>query len=88
MDRALKPCGWELIDVRTADTGDIVLAHAPRHQEYAAGVCVSGKTALLTKRGLVLWPLPFIAAWRCNAVQEGTSMYLKVPQGTLEPAHG
>jgi hypothetical protein len=63
MHAGLAEAGWQPIDVRRAATGDIVLAHVPRHEDVAAGVCVEGKAALITRKGLVVWPCPFIAAW-------------------------
>jgi hypothetical protein len=63
MHTMLAPLGWHLIDSRQAGTGDILLAHLPRQESFAAGVCVNGKAALLTRKGLALWPCPIIAAW-------------------------
>jgi hypothetical protein len=64
MSALLTAAGW----CRVADApreGDIVLAHPPMHSEPVAGICVSARNvAMLTKRGVVVWPVPVVEAWR------------------------
>lgn len=63
IDECLTPLGWR--KVSPAAAGDVVLVDPPGHAEQAAGVMVdSRRAALLSKRGVVIWPLPIIAAWR------------------------
>jgi len=63
IDDNLRPLGWHRVSGDTA-RGDIALVAPPGH-EPTAGVAVGAKRiALLSHRGLVVWPLPVIAAWR------------------------
>lgn len=61
---ALIACGWRR--AATAKPGDIVLATLPGHDgKQAAGICVGrNKTALITRKGLVVAPVPVLRAWR------------------------
>jgi hypothetical protein len=63
LDQCLLPLGWSR--VVTTIAGDIALVQPPGHSEEAAGVCVGGgRVALLSKRGLVVWPMPILTGWR------------------------
>lgn len=65
IDACLVPLGWR--KTLMARAGDVVLVAPPGHEELAAGVMVDGRrSALLSKRGLVIWPLPIVAAWRSH----------------------
>jgi len=69
MHRALKRCGWRRIGAGPAAPGDIALAVPPRHADACAGIVAqSGRVALLTRGGLVVWPIPVLAAWRHGAM--------------------
>jgi hypothetical protein len=64
MAQGLKPHGWRRVATEDTEPGDIVLANPLPHQ-VAAGVAVARDCiALLTRRGLVVGPVPVIAAWR------------------------
>ncbi len=60
VDAAL--AGWTRTTAPIA--GDVAVAQPAGHDELAAGVVVKpGKVALLTVRGLVIGPMPLLAAW-------------------------
>jgi hypothetical protein len=61
---ALEACGWGRAVQPGEAAGDIVLCVPPHHGEPMAGIVTpSGRTALLTRTGLVLWPVPAMWAW-------------------------
>lgn len=57
----IEPFGWRRQDVPIE--GSIVLVSVPRHATPISGVWTRKGAALLTKRGLCVFPLPAIAAW-------------------------
>jgi hypothetical protein len=62
MEAGLASCAY----VRRAQPapGDVVLARVPGHPDPIAGLCVTaGRTALLSARGLVVWPLAALGQW-------------------------
>lgn len=64
MAQGLQPHGWRRVATEETEPGDIVLAEPVRHP-VAAGIAVArARIALLTRRGLVVGPIPVTAAWR------------------------
>ena len=57
----IEPMGWRRVENPSA--GDIVLVSVFKHPTPVSGVWTKNGAALLTKRGLVIYPLPVIAAW-------------------------
>jgi hypothetical protein len=59
----LQPLGWRRVDTQRA--GDIALVIPPTHTEEIAAVCVDDRrVALLSLRGVVVWPLQPVEVWR------------------------
>lgn len=64
LDAAAASIGWRKID-GPRQAGDIALVAPPLHPDLTTAVCVSARNvALLTQRGLLMWAVPVIAAWR------------------------
>jgi len=62
LDRGLRAAGW--MRTNAAKPGDIVCVRPKGHPEDVAGIAtIGGRMALLTARGLVLWPLQPKAVW-------------------------
>ena len=57
----IEPFGWRRVDIPTH--GSIVLVSVPRHPTPISAVWTKKGAALLTKRGLFVFPFPVIAAW-------------------------
>jgi uncharacterized protein DUF6950 len=79
MGRELEAAGWHrLAPIEAAPTyeghrrfgfalleGDIVLTEPPGHRDRNAGIASSARhIALLTRDGVMIWPVPVLAAWR------------------------
>ena len=59
----LEPLGWRRVDAQRA--GDIAIVMPPTLAEEIAAVCVDARrVALLSVRGLVVWPLAPVEVWR------------------------
>lgn len=73
MHRALIAAGWYAVKPEAVASGDIVLASLPGHSDpEAAGICLTARRiALLTRRGLVVAPVPVEKAWRHTEGRHG-----------------
>jgi hypothetical protein len=64
MQDGLEGCGWARL-LSEPTEGDIVLASLRAQNQAVAGIVTTGgRTAVLMRDGLLLWPLPALWAWR------------------------
>jgi hypothetical protein len=62
---ALDGCGWERVLDPSEQEGDVILGVPPHHGVPVACIATTGgRAALLTRHGLVVWPVPRMWAWR------------------------
>jgi hypothetical protein len=66
IEGAIVPLGWRRMQPEAISAGDVALIDLPGHDGKEAVGIVAGrrKVALLTRRGLVVAPVPVLAAWR------------------------